>query len=245
MKKILLVIVVCCFSLSVSSQDAYKSFSIGLKAVPSLSFFKTEIKEFKNANPKLNFGYGLVTEFHFAPNYSFLTGIELNDNGGNLDFANPKEVFYYPEGDTSKFYLSSRKFYIKYLNLPIVLKLKTNEIGFLKYYGQFGVDAGFRLKGRAQDEGMYENTNSKSTKNDVIIDDELNLLRLGLNVGLGIEYNLMGSTSLLVGLNFNNGFVNFLKKESKYLMTEENNKLNRLVQDAYNNYVTLSVGIMF
>jgi len=254
MKKLSFILVFSlCASLFVKAQESsgeFKSFSFGLKAIPSLSFFKSESPDFKNASPKLNFGYGLITEFHFAPNYSLLTGLEIKDNGGNFDYVQSQSqgVYYEeyePQGDTNKFYIKSRKFLTKYLNIPLVLKLKTNEIGYLKYYGQFGVDAGFRLKARATDEGHYENSTSISSKSDVIIDNEINLMRLALNVGLGAEYNLTGSTSLVIGLNYSNGFTNMLKKKSKNLYKEEVNKTELLNQKAYNSYVALTVGILF
>jgi len=251
MKKLSFILVFSlCASLFVKAQESsggFKSFSFGLKAIPSLSFFKSETADFENASPKLNFGYGLITEFHFAPNYSLLTGLEIKDNGGNLNYVN-RNVFYTPEGDADSmfFYVHNRKIFTKYLNIPLVLKLKTNEIGYLKYYGQFGVDAGFRLKARATDEGRYENTTSISSKSDVVIDNEINLIRLALNVGLGAEYNLSGGTSLVIGLNYSNGFTNMLKKESKNLFKlDDNNRLKELNQKAYNSYVALTVGILF
>jgi len=250
MKKLAIILIcfVFCLSLTSKAQDdpGFKPFSFGLKAVPSISFAKSEVKDFKNGSPSLNFGYGLIAEFNFAPNYGFLTGIEINDNSANIDYLpNVSNVYYFPESDTNRFYMTSRKYSVKYLNIPLVLKLKTNEIGFLKYYGQFGVDAGFRLKARAKDEGAYRNTTT-STKNDVIVDDDVNLIRMGLNVGAGVEWNLAGSTSLVIGLNYNNGFTNFLKKESKYLYVDKNTGNDaRLNQNALNSYVTLTVGILF
>lgn len=249
MKKIAIIVVTLffCLPLFIKAQEAaeFKPFSFGLKAIPSISFLKTESKDFKNGNAALNFGYGLMAEFNFAPNYGLLTGIEINDNRGNVDYINPAKVLYFPEGDTtSPFYLQSRKYNIKYLNIPVLLKLKTNEIGFLKYFGQFGIDAGFRLKARATDKG-YDSTNvSTSIKEDVNVDKDVNLIRLALNVGAGVEWNLSGSTSVVVGLNYSNCFTNFLKKES-YLLKVETRNGPWLKQSAYNNYVALTLGILF
>ena len=248
MKKLSIILITIAFSLPLilkAQEDAdFKPFSFGLKAVPSVSFIKPESKDFKNASASVNFGYGLMAEFNFAPNYGLLTGIEINDNSGNIDYLTNSSVYYFPEEDTNRFYLTSRKYAVKYLNIPFLLKLKTNEIGVLKYYGQFGVDAGFRLKARAKDEGAYRNT-SPSTKTDVIVDDDINLIRLALNVGAGVEWNLSGSTSLVIGMNYNNGFTNFLKKESKYLYLDKVTESVRLSQNAYNSYVALTVGILF
>jgi len=238
-------------TVSKTPDKGFKPFSFGLKAIPSLSFVKPNVKDFKNANPTANFGYGLMAEFNFAPNYGFFTGIEINSNGGNIDYIpSVSKVYYLPEGgkDTSRFYLTSMKYTVKYLNIPLLLKLKTNEIGVLKYYGQFGVDAGFRLKSTA----TYKGT-SGDEKPDILIGSEINLIRLGLNIGLGAEYNLSGNTSLVFGLNYNNGFTNFLKKESKYVYVDNGKPAYsdgspqnpKLTQSAYNSYVALTLGILF
>ena len=255
MKKltIILITVVFCFPQLLKAQNAagYKPFSFGLKAIPSLSFVKSSVKDFKNANPALNFGYGLMAEFNFAPNYGFFTGIEINDNRGNIDYdRNVSKVYYYKDGDfkTPPFKIVSRAYSIKYLNIPLLLKLKTNEIGVLKYFGQFGIDAGFRLKATATDKDTTGLQNP-----DVSIDSDINLIRLALNIGLGAEYNLAGNTSIVFGLNYSNGFTNFLKKESNYLYIDKSiapysdgtPKNPKLTQNAYNSYVALTVGILF
>ncbi len=225
------------------SEDDFKPFTFGLKIVPSLSFLNTEAKQYENGKTRLNFGYGLVAVYSFAPNYGLLTGLEINDNSGNLNYGD--NIFYMLE-DTGKFYLSSRRYSVRYLNFPLALKLKTNEIGYIKYYGQFGVDAGFRLKARALDEGMEMGASIPTSIENVVVDEEVRLMRLGLNIGLGMTYNLAGATSLLVGLNYNNGFTNMLRKESKQLFLEKNdNEVKRLEQEATNSYVTLTIGILF
>jgi len=250
MKKLAIIVISIVFCLPFLSKaqdapatDTFKPFSFGLKAIPSISFLKSNVNDFKNTKPKANFGYGLIAEFNFAPNYGFFTGIEINDNGGNIDYLSDS-IFYKPEGDTNRFYINSRKFAIKYLNIPLLLKLKTNEIGFLKYYGQFGIDAGFRLKATANDNGQYVAT-SASDKTNVNIEQDINLIRLALNIGMGAEYNLSGSTSMVFGLNYSNAFTNFLRKESKDLYKVTNNTPDLLKQNAYNSYVALTVGILF
>jgi len=248
MKKFIIIIitVVICLPVIIKAQEGdFKPFSFGLKAVPSVSFIKSEVKDFENGNPAVNFGYGLIAEFNFAPNYGLFTGIEVNDNSGNVDYnLNAAKILYFPEGDTVPFYVQSRKYKIKYLNIPILLKLKTNEIGFLKYYGQFGLDAGFRLKARAIDEGLDSGKVNVSIKEDVNIDKDVSLIRLGLNIGAGVEWNLSGSTSVVMGLNYSNCFTNFLKKESYNLQVEQTGR-PWLKQDAYNNYIALTLGILF
>ena len=74
-----------------------------------------------------------------------------------------------------------------------------------------------------------------------------------LTVGAGVEYNISGNTSLLLGLTYNNGFINQLDKRSNLIdatgkatvdlngdpvFTEKDASANM-------NYVALNVGIFF
>ena len=61
-----------------------------------------------------------------------------------------------------------------------------------------------------------------SADNEKIDTEDVNLFKLGLNIGLGVEYNLVGNTSLLVGLNWINGFTNVLKKKSNEIFYNSN-----------------------
>ena len=61
-------------------------------------------------------------------------------------------------------------------------------------------------------------------------------------MGGGIEYNIAGTTSLLVSVNYHNGFTNTLKKESNHLLGTD---LDKVEQNSTLNFVSLSVGILF
>ena len=41
---------------------------------------------------------------------------------------------------------------LKYLEIPLTLRLRTNEIGYITYWVQVGVGLGFNIKARATDE---------------------------------------------------------------------------------------------
>ncbi|MDD5570178.1 MAG: porin family protein [Bacteroidales bacterium] len=248
MKKIFCFIIASLFFFEASysqSKANDKNFRFGLKAVPAFAWLKPDNKAFEAKPPKFSFAYGLMTDFNFTSNYAFSTGVEINNNGGVLGFPTAPDVdstYYIPDKDTNKFYLKTRTYRLRYITLPILLKLRTNEIGAMTYYGQFGVDAGFKIKAFGDDEGTVQGTNTITKNESVDIQKDINFLRLALNIGLGFELNLAGTTSLVVGVNYNNGFTNVLKKDSKNL---KDVKGVALQQNAISNFVSLTVGILF
>ncbi len=220
-----------------SQDQEFKKFRFGLKVSPNISWYDVKSQNLYNNNSKLKFAYGLVTEFYFTPNYALATGFELLSSGGKLDY--PKGSSYYMN-DGSKFYLTTRSYNINYLQLPAVLKMKTNEIGYFTYFGQFGLNTMFKTSALGDDIGIYKNSNDVNNKID--IGDEVNFINLGLNMALGCEYNLYKETSLVTSLAFNKGFTNCLKKQSESI--EDFNK-NKVSQQVYSYFVSLNIGILF
>jgi hypothetical protein len=243
-----ILIVMIFISKSLFAQDSeYKAFHFGLKASPALSWFMPKDKKFTNNGSKLGFGYGLITEFGFSKNYAFSTGLEILNAGGKIGFPkSPDSTFYLVQNEdvtptrTDTFLLQERNYRLRYVNLPLLLKLKTNQLGAMTYFGQFGFDVSFKWQAMANDNVNLNGT--ATTRNDVDITKDINFLRLALNVGLGAEYNLSGSTSLVFSVNYNNGFTNALRKNSKTLY---NKKFTALEQNSVFNYVAFTVGVLF
>ena len=147
--------------------------------------------------------------------------------------------------------LASREYRINYVTIPITLKLKTPEIGAFTYFGQFGVNLSIKTKAKSvSDEGVIINNNGKPPQ-DIDITNDMGFLNMGLNIGAGFEYNLAGSTSVVVGINYHNGFTNVLRTTSKQLKTRTFNSttqtydLGEYTQKATSNYVSLTIGILF
>lgn len=225
---------------SVMAQDTDKSkFHFGLKAAPALSWFVPSDKNFTNDGSKLGFGYGLMTEFNFSKNYAFSTGLEILNAGGKIRF---------PDSTLSKklnekndtFVVTSTSYGLRYINIPLLLKLKTNQIGAMTYFGQFGFDVSFKWRALANNEAKLNLT--PITVKNVNFSEDINFVRLALNVGLGAEYNLTGSTSLVFSVNYNNGFTNAMVKKSK-ILTDKN--YSPLIQKSVFNYVGLTIGVLF
>lgn len=248
MKKYTLIVLLAALLLtgkSLLAQDNNSGFHFGLKATPVLSWYVPDNKKFANDGSKLGFGYGLITEFGFSSNYAFSTGLEVLNAGGKL--AMPDSTFYTVLNEdvnpvrTDTFILDKRTYNLRYVNVPLHLKLKTNQIGAMTYFGEFGFDLSILWKSSSDDDGNFFGQ-SATTRQDVDLSGDINFMRLALNVGLGTEYNLSGSTSMVFSVNYNNGFTNALKKNSKTLVDKN---FNTLEQKAMFNYVGLTVGVLF
>lgn len=229
MKRILLIFALCILALPALAQDNANDdfgFRFGLKASPNLSWFGTETRGYSNSGVDLGFSYGLIMDYEFAQNYAFSSGLQVLRVGGTLKYD------YLHEGvETEK----RREHTLRYLEIPATLKLRTAEMGYITYFGKFGLGLGFNIYARADDRITLSNQSSLRT-NDVDISDETRFLRAALIIGAGLEYSLGGNTALLGGITYHNGFSNFVDKDNPAV----DNK-----PSVHVNYFELTLGIMF
>jgi len=126
---------------------------------------------------------------------------------------------------------------LQYVEIPVALKMRTNEIGYMRYFGQFGFVPAVNIKHKGD---ITTNTNGVSkTTEDVKLTD-VNLFAMYLQIGAGVEYNLGGSTSLLGGVTFYNGFTNLVNKKADDPATGSYRNFN-----AKPAYIALNLGVIF
>ncbi len=259
-KKILLTVVLLLTIISVIAQEegSSKGLRFGLKVAPSMSWMKPDLKSIDKKGMTLGFNYGLMTDFSLSGNgnYAFSTGLEVSTVGGKLNYPNVVE-----QDSTDYYGMTLRTFNLKYVNLPLQLKLRTNEIGYMTYFGSFGIDAGFNFKAKATDEHTLRKKQTGDvdppitpTEEDIVVNKDVSFFRVALVIGAGFEYNLSGNTSLLLGVTFNNGFNNVLTYDGYELSSsysgpalDNSNKAKDANQkmDAISNYLALNIGIFF
>lgn len=207
----------------------------GIKLAPNMAWLKSDTKGMENDGSKIGFTFGLVTEFPVgsAGNYRFATGLFLNNVGGKYKQAHA----YTQDGQQlSRDLVNDVK--LQYVQVPLTMKLMTNEIGYMRYFGQIGFDAAFNIRAKADFEVPATDANGTTTftsMEDEDIKDNIQPFRAGLIVGAGLEYNFSGSTTLQAGVNYNNGFTNLLKK------VEIADKKAKLLQ----NYLELNLAVFF
>lgn len=259
MKKVILLFLVLALGgkwAMAQEENNIKNFRFGLKATGMLTWMKPEDKKkFSSDGVSAKGSYGLIMEFRLNKVASIATGFQVDYFGGKLNFLDT--TYYYLSKDselqtredttnTSVLYqLNNRVYNTTYVTLPFTLKLKTPEIGSLTYFGMFGVNTSLRMKSRCDDQVRSVSTGGNAQQTDLLNTKDMNLMMFALNVGGGAEWNLAGSTSLVFGLNFYNGFSTVVKPKSEYLFRTRSNNYEVLNQSARASGFALSVGVLF
>jgi predicted porin len=169
-------------------------------------------------------------------NYQFATGMNLNNVSGAW-----KETYTYAEDVTGPTRTRDLETNVKlrYIELPLTIKMMTNEIGYMRYFGQVGFGNAVNIRAKSdiivptiagtRTDGTAIVTEFTELENEDIQDD-INIYKASLIVAAGMEYNFSGNTSLLVAVTYNNGFTDILKSKDVKAMA---------------NYLELTVGIFF
>lgn len=248
-KKALLLLAITAITSSVFAQD--KKVRLGLTLFPTLNVFKPDVDAIEKTKNGMGFSYGLLIDYNFGDNYAFSTGLHINTTKGSVKY---KDVAYPNEDRSINAPASTEATYaLKYIDIPLTLKLKTNEIGYITYYGQFGLGLGVNIKARQDIETTYGPSNQTLNDEDIDIASDIRLFRTALVVGAGIEYGISGNTAIQVGFTFNNGFSNILSgnvpevDSNGDVVTDANNNIvdSSQKRSATNNYFALNVGIFF
>jgi len=210
MKKLFVATIILCISTACVAQN---SFRFGLQGTGGLSWFAPDTKGIENDGVRLNYNFGLMTDFAIGEgtNYYFATGLNIATLNGKLKY---NDLVYTTPNDSSIFFQgsSSSKYNLNYLEIPLTLKMRTNEVGYMHYFGIFGVTPGINTRARME---LEQSTSSGTFQPDDELDvaDEIRLFKMDLNIGFGVEYNFTGNTFAIASLTYNNGFTNIFNDE--------------------------------
>ncbi|MBP9883905.1 MAG: PorT family protein [Chitinophagales bacterium] len=210
MKKIIFIVLAIVYSLHASSQDTGVRF--GLTVSPQISWMSSGDNGLEGNGSYVGFNYGLLVDVLIPTNYAFATGLLISYDGGKLTYTDSTQFNTFPgvtyPGGTSVDYR------IQYLEIPLSMKLRTNQIGYITYFGQFGLQGGIELRSRADIE--YLNSGINQTQSKVTFGKDVTPGNFGLLIGGGLEYELSGNTALLLALQFNNGFIDVTDNPKDY-----------------------------
>lgn len=244
-------------------------------------------KKFESAGASVGFGWGLHTEIKLSDNASWTNAIGLFYDKGKVNFAptvgTADSVYYLLNGDdvliefpgtefddtlpsgTTQYRLGTRSYTVNYAHLQTCIKMKTKEIGMITYFGQFGLNLGIKTKARANDLAQArtgvtlagDTYASESEKEKIDITKDAAFMKLGINIGFGLEFNISGTTSAFACLSYNHGFTNVVSKNSDFLKTTDdadkiylpNSTVGKNIIDFDQKFtarnIALTVGILF
>ncbi len=169
-----------------------------LLAEPQFSWMITDKKDITSKGAIMGLNAGLAMDFYFAENYAFSTGISINNTGGKLEYDDSITFNLTPD-DITVPPTSEITYLLRYINVPLGLKFKTNEIGYTTFFANLGITPMINIRNRATDisETLY--------KED--ISEDIEVLNMNYFITMGVQYSLGGSTALIGGLGYSSGFM--------------------------------------
>lgn len=270
MRRITIIAVLACISGSILAQDVAvgpkerRKFRMGLNIAPAVDFFTTNTTGISADAVRFKFGAGLMAEYAITNNYAFAFGLEWKGAGAALAYENAYYKSQQQGTEEQTFRLMSRNYRNDYINIPITMKLMTNEIGYFTYFAQVGADLSVLVSSKALDNGAFVDTTGAINPNTIEIDyrDVYNQSSFGnvrLRVGAGAEWNFSGNTSLVLSITYHHGFIDVLRdadadkvinKEGIFFSENSADALDAAKRTPFAmaanlHYVALNIGILF
>jgi len=241
----LLIVSIVKFSFAQEKTD-YSKFQGGLKFSANIGWMNAISNNISNEGARLSISYGVMADYFFAENYALAFELLSSSYRGAINL-NESQTFVHESFDDPKPNAQNLilNYTTRYVELPISLKFRTKEVGYIKYWGQFGLNPGVLVGSRVGLGGDvpeevkqvvgFDGYRTNNSEGDQFatdkFDDKVFMLRSGVIIGGGIEYALAGNASLYGGLRYDNGFINMFLKDKN--------------SNAVNNAISLSVGIIF
>ncbi|UXP33573.1 PorT family protein [Reichenbachiella agarivorans] len=209
MKKTLLPLLLLFLSLV-----SYAQPRIGLTVSPGFSF--TDVKYDPNDDTQvskdgtaLRAKFGLEFEFPLAPNYSFVTGLIFAPKKLSVKASNFDEI-------RTSIFNQTEQYKIQYLQIPVTLKLYTNEIQpDMKLFFQLGFMGEILLYSEPLD------------KDNVLI-DKFRFFDVSFTGGVGVEYGAGINSLLYGGVFYDHGLVNVVNDQNNDLSADLSIRMHML-----------------
>lgn len=222
---------------------------MGLRVSPNFSWINIQKGSMSNDGLGLGFSYGVTADFAMFKSTNYWLATELSVSTipvlakSNTDLkrvvpqqgsTGKTDTLTYRAGNVNF------KYNCQYLQIPLSVKMKTDEIGNMKYYFQFGLAPSFMMKRKLsttilEADGIYpantgitsHDPNSKDddgyqfggivlpgtgrNETQFSFEDNIATFRFPVIMGVGVEYKLTGNTMFTAGLRFDNAINNFFK----------------------------------
>ncbi len=215
---------------------------LGFQFSPTISWMTTNDNQIVNSGSNVGLKFGLIAENYFQENYAITSGLNLLINqGGTLNHGIGGNFF--PTSELSDTLYNNiaanenitRKFQM--VEIPLGIKLRTNQFGYLRYYGEIP----FLLHIKTQARGNFLDTTKEN------ITPDTGILNFSWGIGGGAEYSIADQTAIVAGIYFHNGLIDMtqnrrtqLRDEATGLLTDEQEDSKAVISG-----LTFRLGVMF
>jgi hypothetical protein len=270
MKKLLIVITASLFFGGLNAQDAAdKKVQAGLVLGAGLNFTQPETNLISRASAGSDLVVGMSVDWHFLDNIALSTGIEFEFDRFRHAFNDSVYFDYFDREVLTKsatetadgiMLLDERRYRSIYATLPIMIKFQTNYLGYLRYFGKFGIRNSFLLQSRADNFGSsFDPSTLVITTGDELLDmripGDMSFYRGSIGLSGGAEWNFSGGTCLVGELGYFYGFSNLHngdaltgdedKNKSIYESTDGGVTRNYVTPNARQGQLLLRVSLLF
>jgi hypothetical protein len=251
MKKIIFSVLALVISLGSMAQDAAdKKVQAGLVAGFGLNFQKmgTSYIATDGVGNDLTIGSNVI--FGLTETIGFCTGAEFDFSTVKYKatgYQNTDLYYYYTDKELIEtgsfdqtndqhelFQMESRRQKAVYLTVPTMMVFRTNYIGYLRYFGKFGLRNSFLLSSKISDTGNTFDPETplgvatSSDNVDMKASGDMFFFKSAVGLSAGAEWNFSGSTCLVGEIGYYYGFTPLhtnrnIEKDKNYLYASDVN----------------------
>lgn len=182
----------------ISSGFSQKHIRLSFSGSPSINWMGTNNRDADTKNIIVGYDFGVNGDLYFSADerYSLFTGLLISNIGGEIGYHENSGFQFAGLTLPAE---SKIKYRLRYVEIPMSIKLKTDQFRRTSYWGLFGLSGMISIgsKGFSTD----------GTLKKASINDEINPFNLAMNVGAGFDFDLGSSNSVSAGLIFQNGLV--------------------------------------
>lgn len=251
MKNLLTFVLIIGTSFYNIAQDASeKDFQAGLTLGGAMSFNSPQTN---TIDSKVGGAFiaGMTMDWNFLSNIGLTTGLEFEFDKFTTTYNEPtffqyadKDIIRHKDREDGKAYnyflLDERAHNSIYLTIPVMLKFQTNYLGYVRYFGRFGIRNSFNLMSRTTNTGTdFDALGLPSGENELkdMKSKGINSFYKGaVGISAGAEYNITGNTVLVAELGYYYGFSEIFAQRSNIRSLYQLNGINNMPPSEAGDY---------
>jgi Outer membrane protein beta-barrel domain len=233
----------------VAPPASIQDWHFGFQLSPTFSWMSSDSKFAQSVGTPLGLKLGILAEKRFADNYALTTGIGFQFNtGGGLrhdysgTFWTDSYSDFNPQPTASDTFLPGTllKYNLQFLEIPVGLRMRTQEFGYIRYFMEPLLTLGIRTQARGSIVGS-----TKFDQEKINIKEAVNAINFSWGFGAGAEYTISQNTVIVGGLYYNRGFVDMTSdSDSKISRVSGGTRIAEDSKSVVSN-ITIRLGVMF